>query len=260
MIPLWLVPSFYGDIRLERISESSTRILVTKATVGEKEALSKLHAKAQKKGWKSSQSVGMTPFTEGETLLERPIDEVAPLLAKLLKPTRKLVTAVKFADGKIEELCAPLPATDAHPYREVATKPDEIKAVEEKQPDKKPEAATTVAAPVKGCPAPDFVSAELKARQVLEVFLSPEQVEDFRRHNRFITVGGTTGHRYMITSRHNRKALEKFERSLYDLDEETAYCTHDWSVPAAEEMLALHLLVQLPGWERELRFLDGRPQ
>lgn len=38
-------------------------------------------------------------------------------------------------------------------------------------------------------------------------------------------------------------------------DEGVAYCVHDWSVPAAEEMLAIHLLLKLPGYEGELRFL-----
>jgi len=189
--------------------------------------------KLRAKGWLDPKG---TPFSDGETIVKASIETLAPLLAKLLKPTRKLVSVVKFSNGTMEELSGEvLPAaTD----------------------EKKPKVATTVATPTKGCPAPDFASAELKAREVLEHFLSPEQMADFRRYNRFISAGGTTGHQYMITSRHARDQLAQFQRTLYDLDEGRPYCVHDWTVPAAEEMLALHLLVQLPGWERELRYLE----
>jgi len=110
--------------------------------------------------------------------------------------------------------------------------------------------------PTRGCPAPDFRSAELKARVVLETFLTDEQREDFQRYNRFVSVGATTGHRYMITSRHARDELSQWQRTLYDLDDRIPLCVHDWGVPAAEEMLALHVLVQLPEYETYLRYLE----
>jgi hypothetical protein len=99
------------------------------------------------------------------------------------------------------------------------------------------------------------VKAELKARKVLEVFLDDEQLADFHEHNRFMTVG-VSGTRYMVTSRHARDELAGYHRSLYDLDQERPLCVHDYSVPAAEEMLALHLLVQLPDHEGYLRHLE----
>jgi len=42
-------------------------------------------------------------------------------------------------------------------------------------------------------------------------------------------------------------------RSLFDVDEHMAYCVHDWEVPAAEEMLALHAFLSVPGLESYLR-------
>ena len=32
-----------------------------------------------------------------------------------------------------------------------------------------------------------------------------------------------------------------------------AFCVHDWTVPASEEMLALHLFLTMPGREHYLR-------
>ena len=88
---------------------------------------------------------------------------------------------------------------------------------------------------------------------VLEAFLAPDQLEDWRRFNRFVAVGGTTGHRYMITSRHARDGLAAYQRTLYDLDERRALHVQDHEVPAPEECLAFALLVQLPGRESCLR-------
>lgn len=244
----WFIPSFYGDIRLTRKGDKETLVTVERATPSEQKALIELWKRAVKKKW-----LREVPPAEGDTILKGPLDDVATLLAKLLKPNRKLVSVVKFSNGEVEELCSSSSGTNGHPYRE----PGETKGAppEVVEKPKVPEKAATVAAPVRGCPAPDFVRAELKARQVLEHFLDPDQMEDFRRYNRFITVGGTTGHRYMVTSRHNKAALEKYTRTLFDLDEGVPYCVHDWSVPAAEEMLAIHLLLKLPGYEGELRFL-----
>jgi hypothetical protein len=124
-----------------------------------------------------------------------------------------------------------------------------------------PKAAATVAAPVRGCPAPDFEAAELRANRVLEVFLTPEQIEDFRTTNSFLTLGADTGHRYLISSRHSPRALRRgLGRSLFDVEEQRAYCVHDWEVPAAEEMLALHLFVMLPGRERYVRHIPDLGQ
>lgn len=259
---LWFLPSFYGDVRLERRGDS-TLVIVEKVTLAEKQALENLSRTAIKKGWATDP---VSP--RGKTLLGAPIDKVSKLLSKLLKPGRKLVTAVRFADGKLEELQeAPLPAgsttpTAGGPYREPGQPPQTTLAEPPTLsppalPAKpEPKKAVTVAAPTRGCPAPNFPPAELRAREVLEHFLSADQIADFRRYNRFITVGGTTGYRYMVTSRHARDQLSTFQRTLYDLDNQVALCVHDWSVPAAEEMLALHILVQLPGYEGYLRYLE----
>lgn len=241
-IPLFYVPSFYGDIRLFSTGPKQCRVIVEKATAKEQAALEAVAKVALKKKWTSVSSASL--FKTEQTELSAPIDKVAAIIAKALKPGRKMLSVVKFVDGKVEEL------TEAS----FKDKPEAEKPkAEEKAPKPEPKAATTVASPVIGCPAPAFPSAELKAREVLSAFLTPEQLDDFVRFNRFVTVGAETGHRYMITSRHARTREAPSFRSLYDLDERRALCVHDWTVPAAEEMLALHLHVSLPGQERYVR-------
>jgi hypothetical protein len=116
----------------------------------------------------------------------------------------------------------------------------------------------TVAQPVIGCPAPDFDEAEVRATRVLEAFLSPEQLEDFREGQQFVVTGVDTGHRYLLTSRHAPKVRFRHQsfRSLFDLDDQIALCVHDWEVPAAEELLGLLIHLQLPELEKHVRFLE----
>jgi len=191
--------------------------------------------------------------------LDAPIAEVAKALARLMKPTRHTISVVKTLNGKIEEIngwTVVAPNDIGPPHRTPAPANPDALVEKTPKPGEEPVAAATVAKPTQGCPAPDFVRAEIKARAVLDVFLTDEQREDFRKYNRFVSMGAYTGHRYMITSRHARDELAQFQRSLYDLDERRPYCVHDWVVPAAEEMLALHLMLQVPAHEPYLRHLD----
>ena len=90
--------------------------------------------------------------------------------------------------------------------------------------------------------------------------VAPVQVSDFERRQSFVTTGATTGHRYAVTSRLARDGIAQYRRSLFDLDEGRAYCVHDWDVPPAEECLALHVFLRVPGGEKYLRDVpdDGR--
>lgn len=133
-----------------------------------------------------------------------------------------------------------------------------VSSIPEKKDDL-PRAIATVPKPVLGCPEPRLGRAEIKARGVLTEFLDEEQLADFLQYNRFVSIGAATGHRYMITSRHSREGLAMYDgRQLYDLDEKYPFCVHhDKMVPAAEEMLSLHLLLQLPQHELYLRGLEN---
>lgn len=246
MIPsIWMIPTFLGDVRLRAMGDGSKTLLVSaQVTLAEKAALEKVREHALKKKW-TERWPEWTGSSLPDVMLDVAIGKVAPLLARALKPGRKVVSAVRFEDGHMIEVADAATQDDGERGSTVVSAKLE-KAV-----------ATSVAAPHRGCPAPDFAKAEIQARDVLAMFLSPEQLEDFRKYNRFISVGATTGHRYMITSRHARDALAKYQRTLYDLDEERALCVHDWDLPASEEMLALHVCVSLPGYESYVRFLEA---
>jgi hypothetical protein len=244
---VWYIPSFYGDIRLTKTADEQTIISWEKTTAAEQSALKVLAKKFQR--WDPrptpesipsrdphlatprSPTSGLFEDAEGAVVLDAALEKVRAAVARALKPGRQVVDVVMFSDGKIFEDSKIAPRGD-------------------------PAAGLTVARPHLGCPEPRMANAEVRARRVLQVFSSPEQQEDFAKYNAFVSVGSGTGHRYMVTSRHSRGRLATYRRQLYDLDERRAYCVHDYSVPAAEEMLALHVLLQIPEHEHYLRHLD----
>ncbi len=214
--------------------------------------------------------------TEAETriVLTAPLPEVQKILARTLKPSRVLVGVVHFTDGTLEEVArseppptplATAPETEhaSRAYRETPPVPSPAVPLEsktKKTKPKTPDAGATVAAPVIGCPPPNFPAREERANRVLERFLTPAQYADWRRDQCFVQAAHDTGHRYLLTSRLNRTALARVGgRSLFDLDENTPYCTHDWDVPAAEELLALRVFLALPGGEGYLRTVPADP-
>ena len=303
----WYLPTFYGDIRLERKGDKLTLVHWDHLSPSEVEAMRLLRSHALTETW--ARSCWATDFPlptttgVGTVELAASIAEVQKRLARALKPGRALVTAVRFTDGKVEEMReaemapeeGPSPSKPS-PYREPASLPapeKEPKTVAEQfapnyedQPNVAKEAiAVTVAQPMLGCPVPEFERAEIRATRVLEAFLDEEQIEDFRRRQQFVSVGADTGHRYLLTSRHARERMTRVDgRSLFDLDAADnvypviidnydghrvhagnerihglAICAHDWTVPAAEELLALHLFVSMQGQESYLLSLPPEP-
>lgn len=172
--------------------------------------------------------------------LRASLEDVQAVLARALKPNRKLVTAVQFRDGSITEVTTG--AVEGEVKLEMV--PEEAKV------------AATVAVPTVGCPMPDFGQVDVRADRVLESFLTVDQIADYRAHGIFFTRGRDTGRPYLIAHRGQPKALARCGgRQLYDVEQGRPLCVHDWSVPPAEEMLALLLCVSLPGREKEVRYL-----
>lgn len=253
----WYLPSLFGDIRLDSKPEGKTLVTMEGLSPQERIALGVLFKRATKapvlsgRAWTSQAEVDkidLTRMTEQAILLDAPITDVQKVLEKPMKPMRKQVSAVRFTNGKIEQI------TESNiGFIEAAAK-GELKEETTKPAPKKPVAAVTVAQPVIGCPAPDFDPAEVRATRVLSAFLTPEQREDFRTEQRFVVTGADTGHRYLLTSRHAAHANrhESF-RCVFDIDENMPLCVHDWEVPAAEELLGLALHLTLPGLEGYVR-------
>ena len=269
----WYIPSVYGDIKLERLTDSSTRVNLVGVSPTEKEAVKALFKHALKpsimaKPWATQDelaSIDLASLKEQRFVLSAPLSKVQGFLQKTLKPHRKQVSAVRFTNGRLEEVSeALLQQIDAPPEATtvdnvVPIKKEEPAAAAPPPPPPKPERAVTVAQPVQGCPAPDFDDAEVRATRVLKAFLMPEQIEDFARRQQFIAIGGATGHRYLLTSRHSRHALAHVSmRCLYDMDEKHAFCVHDWEVPAAEELLGLLVHISVPHLEVYARRIPDR--
>jgi hypothetical protein len=237
----WYLPSFYGDIKLtDRSTGDDQKISLSweHLSPSEKKALADLHDKAVRKRWVLQTEPEFSADT-GNLVLSAKLGEVEKILAKALRPGRKFVSAVKFANGKLEEV-------SSADLKDVASE------------DKKKATGVTVTKPTRGCPVPRLGQADLKARKVLFEFLTDDQMDDFEDHQQFVSTGAGTGHKYMVTSRNAPLKLSKYEgRQLYDLVDRRSFCIHhDGFVPAAEEMLTLHLMLQFPRHEAYLRQSD----
>jgi hypothetical protein len=250
---VWLIPSYHGDIRLEKEGPEKTLLRAYELTAGEEKAMEALRSRAvstklRRKWAKDSDFLPLTNAayrsTDGVTIhLDAKIEDVQKVITKAMKPDRKLLTAVRFTDGKVEEV------------HSIKTPEGSRAIIVDVKPEKpQPAVATTVARPVNGCPMPDFPQADVRASRVLESFLTPDQISDYRTTGAFITVGADSGHRYMVCNRERPNFMKKHlgGRQLWDMEEKRAICVHDWSVPPPEEMLAIHLCLSLPEHEAEL--------
>jgi len=179
--------------------------------------------------------------------LDAPIEKVQAVLFKAMRPYRKELMAIRIMEGSIQEL-------KGRPYRDASDETPEAPKPEAAETKAK---AVTVAQPVAGCPMPDFPEADVRASRVLETFLTEDQVADYRNTGAFISVGADSGRRYLICNRERPRLMAQKlgGRQLLCLDTGRPLCVHDWEVPPPEEMLAIHLMVTLPGRETQLAFL-----
>ena len=107
LIPHWYIPSFYGDVRLEARGRAQCRVIAEKTTERERGALQALAEVASKRRWLPTSKDPAPLYSDVgvlKTTLEAPIETVAKQLAKLLKLHRKIISAVQYKDGKIEEV------------------------------------------------------------------------------------------------------------------------------------------------------------
>lgn len=253
----WYVPSFHGDIKLESKGAEETLVTVYDLTPQEEEAMRALRASSLKFGW--AKEADFLPLTSSayrtsaktEVTLKTGLPAVEDVLTRSHRAGRELIKVLKLG-GEISEVRkVPELAKENFSFfsgwEEAAAKGKKGKEAK----------GATVAQPNKGCPMPDFPQADIRAARVLEEFLTPEQVRDYRRDGAFVSRGTDTGHRYLVCSRDRPEFMKTHMslRQLFDLDANVAVCVHDWAVPPAEEMLALHLCLTLPGRESAMLLL-----
>ena len=227
-IPFFL-PTMYGDIRLTAQS-NQTEVEWENLSPSEREAMTALGRKFDVD----------TSGSTGKIVIPKTVEKVEAFLAKSMKRGRKLLSAVVFKNGRIEEI-------HRLPTGEMAT----TAAAPIERVEDKPKAAVTVAQPTVGCPIPEFERANVRATRVLREFMSPQQLSDFERTQSFLVLGADSGHKYILTSRQAPIAqlARVGGRSVFDVNLGHDICVHDWVVPAAEELLELKLFLELPGLE-----------
>jgi len=251
----WFIPSWYGDIRLRVIDDAHTRIEVTKLSKAELGALHALKKRslqggilrrrwATKKAWDSmpTEAFAMGRTTTHHVILKAPITTIERFLTRHLRGATSTVSVMITDQGNLYEIKGEDFQADTNvlPFRREAEGGD---------PEEKPKAATTVRKPAVGCPAPNFEETRIRANEVLKAFLSPEQIEDYERYQKFVTIGGASGRRYLLTSRHALSRTSSRMRSVRDVDLNKDLCVHDWGIPAPEELLTMHTMLSLPQYE-----------
>jgi len=209
------IPSFYGDVSLEESPEKDQCFLRTTDLTAQEEELVKKVLKRFK-------------VDEGKRLKNRKyhlpasMDRARGYLMRALKGKQKTILAVKIDDPKPGE-----PQVE-----QVGTVVEAVKKGAEK--------AVQTVLPRGGCPAPiyDAMKArEIRATNVLEQFLTPTQLADYRRQGSIVVIGGDSGLRYLVSHRFSRTASRR--GMVCGLDGQRGNCVHHSHLPHAEEVLAL---------------------
>lgn len=223
------LPAWAGDHRLVEDGKDASKLIVHDPTAGELKILENFLSFAQGKGWTSAEEL---PTARNKPIkLSAPVSETGLKLAKLHheRVLAKTIVAVAFTDGKVEVETL----SDDKKTEELTKKADEDK-------DSKA-VATKRATPC--CPQCIPGVINLHANEVLESFLSPQQLTDWREHHIIEVEGGLTHHRYLLAHRHTPHA-RKWGRICFDADDRGVVHFYDWTTPPEEEVLAAKLVME----------------
>lgn len=203
----------YGDISIESNKESKSVVLkTTDLSEGEKNLLKEIL-----KEYNIFPEEGLE--NKSFVIDNKKVEDVYKFMKKKLKKDRPTLTAIKYADGKIECI-------------------EEL----DKELTEKAETAAVVEKPRRGCPMPTVFKSEIRASAVLKEFLSNKQMTDFNKHLQFVSKGNWSEKPYLVTSRWNEKVTEYGQ--LYDIVEKRVVCANCLEIPPSEEMLSLKLMIE----------------
>lgn len=101
-IPVWYIPSWHGDLRLESVARDMTRIKLHDPTPNEREVADMILAKACERGWVLS-ATSPNHFRTGNdvVVLRAPLSEVGPLATSIVRPDAAVLTAITFMSGRV---------------------------------------------------------------------------------------------------------------------------------------------------------------
>jgi len=232
----WFIPSWNGDLRLvpSEKDPKHTTLAIEKPTAGERAIVAAMAPVFVERGWIDKLTVPPPHrlFDRAKCFeLKAPLEEVGPVVAKLMKPQDAVLSAIRFRDGRVET-CSGTLAELEQVAKDAAAAP----------PEKAAEAAATVKRPTPSCPA-CIPGAIEPAKEVLLAFLSEEEHASWAKHRAIEVVGGLSGHRYLLAHRHSPLA-RRWGRICFDLEHEQVVHFHDWTVPPEEEVLAAKLILE----------------
>jgi hypothetical protein len=221
---IWYHPSWCGDFRLvpENGDEDKSRLIVTDPTPAEIQKLGAFLVKARKKGWVPNLA-GVADRGDSTLLIDAPVAKAGKLLLGW-RARKDILTAVKSYDGEITP---------------VIGNGDEVEKAVEKKDTKE---AATVKRPTLCCPTP-VSGPDIRASEVLRAFSTNKQWKDWLKHGHLIAYGKLTGHPYRICHRHTPLAQQQ-GKIAWDLHDDAIVHCYDWSVPPAEEVLAVKLVLE----------------
>ena len=248
----WFIPNWSGDYRL--LSKNGNCVLeVVDPTEHEKLVVEKFLTTANKNGWLGEEFGLPLGYRAGKKTvfkLNVAMAKAGPVLVKLTKPVDRTITAVKFANGKLEVI-------DQAKSKVIEAAVKKAETDEAKTPDKKA-AAASVSRPTTCCP--DCVPGSVeRASDALLSFLTDEQHEQWARTRSIVVEGNLTGHRYVLAHRHSPRAIEQ-KKICYDMEDRFVVHFHKNDVPPEEEVLAAKLVLEhREHWLRNQAtcFMDG---
>ena len=235
----WYIPNWSGDYRL--LSRNGTCVLEAEdPTPYEKEVIEKFLTRAQKENWLGEEFGLPLAYREAghKTIFElkTTIAKAGPILVKLAKPIERTITAVKFADGKLEVI-------DQAKSKTVQDAINKAEVDEKKAGAKLANAsAASVSRPTTCCP--DCVPGSVeRASEALLAFLTPQEHEQWAQTRSIVVEGGYTGHQYLLAHRHSPQAIRQ-RKICFDLDDRFVMHFHKNDVPPEEEILASKLVLE----------------
>jgi hypothetical protein len=232
----WYIPSWNGDLRLAPDEQDPARTVlsIVKPTPDEIATVNQMGKAFEDKGWLPSwKTVEKKRWQRTQTItINAPLEQVGPLATTIMRPGEQVLTAVRFAGGKVETVSG--------------KKPEALRALADKAaaapPDKPAKAAVTVKRPTPSCPS-CIPGAIEPAKEVLLAFLNEEEHASWAKDRSIVVHGGLSGHRYLLSHRHTPFA-QRAGRMCFDLDDRFVVHFHDWRVPPEEEVLAAKLILE----------------
>lgn len=218
MLKCWSFPAWSGDFRLEADGDDKCVLTVVSPTPAELEKLGDFLKRARKKEW-VEQHIGFVPDGESRIEVAASIQDCGRFL--LGKKPKGRLTAVKSTSGHVS-------AVTEDPEKAVSA-PDAA-------------AAATVQRPTLCCPSP-VPGPDERASEVLRTFCTRRQWSEWERDGTLHCYGNLSGRRYEILHRHHPVAVKR-GKIVWDMEDRKVMHAYDWSVPPAEEVLELKLVLE----------------